>query len=129
MPFSNIVRPLSPSVCWGYGVSERGRGRVMTQPHAPRGVLFPTDPGNAGKRSTSRLGRTVVADALRGVDPVGARAAEQETNWRRDYLLHFRRLVEAGLLSAAAASTIASDGLTSLHDAMRYVDAAGNEGP
>ena len=30
-------------------------------------------------------------------DPTGARAAEQATDWRTDYLVHFRRLVEAGL--------------------------------
>ena len=41
----------------------------------PSGVVFPTS-GADGDRSTSALGRAVVADALRGVDPVGARAAE-----------------------------------------------------
>jgi hypothetical protein len=62
-----------------------------------------------------------VADALRAVDPVGARSAEHETNWRRGYLVHFRRLVEAGLSSAEAARTIAAGGLASLHDRMRFV--------
>jgi hypothetical protein len=62
-----------------------------------------------------------VADALRAVDPVGARSAEHETNWRRGYLVHFRRLVEAGVSSAEAARTIAADGLASLHDRMRFV--------
>jgi hypothetical protein len=62
-----------------------------------------------------------VADALRTVDPVGARSAEHETNWRRGYLVHFRRLVEAGVSSAEAARTIAADGLASLHDRMRFV--------
>jgi hypothetical protein len=62
-----------------------------------------------------------VADALRAVDPVGAWSAEHETNWRRGYLEHFRRLVEAGLSSAEAARTIAADGLASLHDRMRFV--------
>jgi hypothetical protein len=77
-------------------------------------------------RSTSALGRTVVADALRGVDPVGARAAEGETSWRSEYRVHFRRLVEAGLLSSAAAVTIARNGLAELHERMRFstVDAA-----
>ena len=86
---------------------------------ADSGVVFPltTD----GIRSTSALGRAVVADALRAVDPVGARSAENETNWRRGYLVHFRRLVEAGLSSAEAARTIAADGLASLHDQMRFV--------
>lgn len=86
---------------------------------ANSGVVFPRTAD--GVRSTSALGRAVVADALRGVDPVGARSAEQETNWRRGYLVHFRRLVEAGLTSAAASRQIAVDGLASLHERMRYL--------
>jgi hypothetical protein len=81
-------------------------------------------PRTGGVRSTSALGRAVVADALRAVDPVGARAAESATVWRRDYLLHFRRLVEAGLLSRDAAVGIARDGLASLHARMRFVSDA-----
>lgn len=89
----------------------------------PSGVAFPrTDV----TRSTSALGRAVVADALRDVDPVGARAAEQETNWRSGYALHLRRLVEAGLTSSEAARSIAADGLASVHDRMRVV-AGGDE--
>ena len=41
------------------------------------------------------------------MDAAGALAAERETNWRGGYLTHFRRLVEAGLPSGAAARTIA----------------------
>jgi hypothetical protein len=93
----------------------------------PDGVVFPAG-GDGGARSTSALGRAVVADALRGVDPVGARAAEHETNWRSGYLLHFRRLVEAGLPSAEAARRIAAEGLASLHARMR-VQLAGAELP
>lgn len=90
----------------------------------PTGVVFPkTDAG----RSTSALGRAVVADALRAVDPVGARSAEHETNWRHGYLGHFRRLVEAGLLSRDAAVTIARDGLAALHRRMSVVHADGTE--
>ncbi|MBY8875784.1 hypothetical protein K7640_28555 [Micromonospora sp. PLK6-60] len=84
-------------------------------------------PDTGGTRSTTALGRAVVADALRAVDPVGARAAEHETNWRHGYLGHFRRLVEAGLLSRDAALTIARDGLDSLHTRMRYLPADGPE--
>src|SRR6476469_5556954 len=80
-----------------------------------------------GARSTSALGRAVVADALRAVDPVGSRAAEQETSWRHGYVTHFRRLLEAGLLSPDAARTIAADGLASLHDRMRVRLESGDE--
>jgi hypothetical protein len=81
------------------------------------GVVFPAGPD--GRRSTAALGRAVVADALRPVDPTGALAAEQETNWRAGYLVHFRRLVEAGLSSGDAARSIAGAGLASLHERMR----------
>jgi hypothetical protein len=82
-----------------------------------QGVVFGADA--EGNRSTSVVGRTVVADALRSVDPTGARAAEGESNWRSGYLQHFRRLVEAGLVSPQAPVDIARDGLASLGSRMR----------
>jgi hypothetical protein len=91
-----------------------------------QGVVFPAGPD--GRRSTAALGRAVVADALRPVDPAGALAAEQETNWRAGYLVHFRRLVEAGLGSPDAALRIAEAGLASLHGRMRVADGAGERG-
>jgi hypothetical protein len=90
------------------------------------GVVFPAGPD--GRRSTAAVGRAVVADALRPVDPVGARAAEQETNWRAGYLTHFRRLVEAGLASPEAARTIAGAGLDAVHGRLR-VAGDGEERP
>jgi len=82
-----------------------------------RGVVFPVGPD--GRRSTATVGRAVVADALRPVDLPGARAAEQETNWRAGYLAHLRRTVEAGLGSPGAALQIAAAGLDSVHARMR----------
>ena len=55
-----------------------------------------------GRRSSAALGRAVVADALRAVDPTAADAAAAETDWRRGYLRHFRALIEAGLSPNAA---------------------------
>jgi hypothetical protein len=89
------------------------------------GVVFPLSAD--GRRSTSALGRAVVADALRPVDAVGALGAERETNWRSGYLVHFRRLVEAGLASKAAALSIARDGVGSLHARMRVSGPDGEE--
>lgn len=83
------------------------------------GVEFPLTAD--GARSTSALGRAVVADALREVDPVGARSAEHETNWHRGYLAHFRRLVEAGLTSPEAARQVAANGLASLQARMPVI--------
>jgi len=82
-------------------------------------VTFPASAD--GRRSTSALGRAVVADALRRVDPAGARAASREANWRAGYLAHFRRLIEAGLTSRQAAVSVARDGLASLHGRMRVI--------
>jgi hypothetical protein len=92
--------------------------------------MFPVSGAAAGAeppRSTSALGRSVVADALRSVDPIGSRAAETETNWRRGYVDHFRRLLEAGLPSADAALRIATDGLDSLRTRMCFVRQDGVE--
>jgi hypothetical protein len=91
-----------------------------------QGVVFPAGPD--GRRSTAALGRAVVADALRPVDPAGALAAEQETNWRVGYLVHFRRLLEAGLGSRESALRIAESGLASLHDRMQLAGPAGEHG-
>jgi hypothetical protein len=88
-----------------------------------RGVAFPLS--GEGRRSTAAVGRTVVADALRDVDPVGAQQAERETSWRAGYLSHFRRLVEAGLTSPEAAVGLAAAGLTSLRERLEVLDAPG----
>jgi hypothetical protein len=91
----------------------------------PAGVAFPVSAD--GRRSTSAMGRAVVADALRRADPAGALDAERDANWRTGYLVHFRRLVEAGLTSTDAAVSVARDGLESLHRRMRIVHPAGEE--
>jgi hypothetical protein len=89
------------------------------------GVVFPA--AADGRRSTSAVGRAVVADALRATDPAGALGAEHETNWRSGYLVHFRRLIEAGLASKQAWLAIARDGLDSLHTRMRVAAPGGDE--
>jgi len=89
------------------------------------GVVVPVDPG--GRRSSLVLGRAVVADALRGVDAVGALRAEHEADWRRGYLVHFRRVLEVGLASRQAAVTIAADGLHAVHRRMHYRQSDGRE--
>src|SRR4051812_44022414 len=92
----------------------------------PTGVVFPLDP-SSGRRSTTATGRAVVAAALRPVDAVGAASAERETNWRQGYLPHFRRVVEAGLATPAAAQTMARAGLEALHERMQWATADGDQ--
>ncbi len=94
-------------------------------PQAADGVAFPLSAD--GRRSTSALGRAVVADALRPVEPARAAGAEQEPNWRSGYLIHFRHLVEAGLASKTAALSISQAGLDSLHARMRVMQPAAAE--
>jgi hypothetical protein len=89
------------------------------------GVDFPAGPD--GRRSTSAVGRAVVADALRAADPALAQRAEREANWRTGYLTHFRALVEAGLASPAAAAAVAAGGLDSLYRQLRAVGPDGAE--
>jgi hypothetical protein len=91
------------------------------------GISFPADPD--GRRGTTELGRGVVADALRAVDPVGASAASQETAWRSRYLVHFRRLVEAGLPTPEAWCSIAEAGLRSARDRMVVASEGGVDLP
>ncbi len=86
--------------------------RDARDPDEQHGIVFPRGPD--GRRSTTTVGRSVVADALRPVDPAGARAAERETNWRSDYLVHFRHLVEAAVGSRNDAVTIARCGVDAL---------------
>ncbi|HET6562020.1 MAG TPA: hypothetical protein VFG72_09110 [Marmoricola sp.] len=88
-----------------------------------RGVVFPVSAD--GRRSTAAVGRAVVADALRPVDPVGAQQAERETSWRAGYPSHFRRLVEAGLSSPESAVGVAAAGLGSARDRLEVADAPG----
>lgn len=91
------------------------------------GVSFPADAD--GRRSTTRAGRSVVADALRPVDPVGALGAEQETAWRSGYVLHFRRLVEAGVASPDAWWAIADAGLDAVRRTLVVAADDGSEAP
>ncbi|MBV9830375.1 MAG: hypothetical protein JOZ82_02180 [Marmoricola sp.] len=89
---------------------------AQEQTGSQQGVLFAADAD--GNRSTSAVGRAVVADALRQVDPAGAIAAEGETSWRSGYLTHFRRLVEAGLVTPEAPVEMARAGLAALGERM-----------
>lgn len=64
--------------------------------------------------------------ALAGVDPVGSAAAARENDWRRHYVGHLRRLVEAGLDAGdpvgavGPAAAIAQQGLAAVHEGMAF---------
>ncbi len=93
------------------------------------GVVFPIQDG---QRRTTGTARGVLADALRPVDPIGAGSAAAETQWRARYPKHFRRVVEASLLSDDAALTIARAGLDSVRQRLRWrspADPGGEDEP
>src|SRR5688500_8522907 len=99
-----FARPAAPVAATGpSAVSYLGRRRnteLVNEVVIPRAA--------DGRRSSVALGRAVVADALRVVDPAAAAAAEAESDWRRGYPRHFRALIEAGLRSDEAGYEIAA---------------------
>ncbi len=72
-------------------------------------IEFPADA--QGKRSSTLAGTKIVAAALEVLNPDWAAQARSETHWRRNYPLHFHRLVEGGLASSQAALSSAQAGL------------------
>jgi hypothetical protein len=74
-----------------------------------------------GQRSSSALGRAVLADALRGANPSLAGAVASAKDWRSGYLPHFRTAIAAGLPSYDAAVGVSRGGLDGLHTRMRFV--------
>jgi hypothetical protein len=88
------------------------------------GVSFPALPDRT--RPTSAVARSVVAAALESVDPIGGRACRTETSWRSRYVLHFRRLVEAGLPTQQAWCDIAEAGLHSVRSQMVVTSDSGD---
>ena len=77
-------------------------------------------PAHGESRSSSAFGRDVVVAALGEVDPIGARAAAAETDWRRGYPPHLLRAVEVGLLGPEATGATARAGLAAVHARMRW---------
>jgi len=69
-------------------------------------AVHAADASTHASRSTQHAGSVLRSSApriaarlpsrIRRVDAVGALRAEHETNWRRGYLVYFRRVLEAG---------------------------------
>lgn len=83
------------------------------------GLQFPIS-ASQQKPSTSKIGRNIISEALGAVDPVHATTAQQEKNWRKQYPLHFKHLVEDGLRSTGAALSIAKQGLETAHASFEF---------
>lgn len=96
---------------------------MATEQH---GIAFAR--ADEGDRSTAAAGRGIVSAALGAVDPVGARTVDNDTNWRSGYLLHFRRLVEAGIGSADDWLAIARAGLDQTYRHFVLAGPGGDDG-
>ena len=98
--------------------TQSGQGGVSIPVSPSAGLTARPDTPN--QRSSSALGRSVVADALRPLDPSAAAATETAGDWREGYLTPMRQLVEVGLPSYDGAVTVARAGLDSLHERMTF---------
>lgn len=93
----------------------RRRQKAPAVPESHAGVVFPlTD----GERATQPVGRHIVATATKRVDTAASDAARAEERWFRHYPRHFREMTR--LAAGLNAGLIAADGLTALHDSMRF---------
>lgn len=80
------------------------------------GVQFPLDA--AGNRSTGRLAKDVVADALSTVDQAAADKVHRIKDWRKGYIEPFTELVSAGVHDATHWDGVARAALASLQSRM-----------
>ena len=74
------------------------------------GLQFPVHP-KTQKSSSSQVGKEIIAEALSLVDHLSAQQALDEKNWRKNYPVYFKALVEHGIRSSHNAITIAKQGL------------------
>ncbi|AVZ40519.1 MULTISPECIES: hypothetical protein [unclassified Dietzia] len=80
------------------------------------GVQFPAD--SSGNRSSGRLAKQVVADALATVDPAASERVLKIKDWRKGYIQPFTELVSVGVADAAAWDGVARAALDSLQSRM-----------
>ncbi len=93
----------------------RLRRRTVTNHGSQAGVVFPL---TEGERATQPVGRHVISAATHRVDTAASDAARDEPQWYRNYPVHYREMTR--LSAGLNAGLIATDGLTTLHDTMRF---------
>ena len=77
--------------------------------HTLDGLQFPIQSNN--KASTSKTGQAILAEALSTVNHQASLQVLSEKNWRKQYPIHFKALVEHGLTTPENAIDIAQNGL------------------
>ena len=84
-----------------------------------QGLQFPIDQ-TSQRSSSSHVGREIIEHALSSVNPEHAQAVRHEKNWRKQYPIHFKRLVENGLRDHDSALKIAENGLNKAHQLFQF---------
>lgn len=84
-----------------------------------QGVVFPQD--GQGKRSTTAVGKAIVAAALGAASSADSKRAHNEANWRKNYRQYFERMTEVGVESADNARAIAQSGLSAVYKQFQFV--------
>ena len=79
-------------------------------PNTLEGLHFSVDPITQ-KSSSSSTGKAIISEALSLVNHHQARHVLKEKNWRKNYPLYFKCLVEHGICSTEQAINIAQQGL------------------
>jgi len=89
-----------------------------------RGLSFPVDA--KGDRSTSVVGKNVIAAAMRGAKTDDAEKlavkCEKEKSWRFKYSAHYMKMVKLSASSPQAALGVAAAGLDYMHTNFDFID-------
>ena len=83
------------------------------------GLQFPINSAS-NKASTSQTGKEIIAEALSIVDNKSSMDALTEKNWRKNYPIYFKALVEHGIRSTNNPITIAKQGLHKAHHSFDF---------
>ncbi len=94
-------------------------GASTTDNNQLSGVTFPLT--DEDQRSTTITGKCILAAALEVIDNDSAVAVQAQSNWRNNYLGHFRRLVELSLVSDIAPEMMANAGLTEAYQRFQFI--------
>ncbi|MDP2287010.1 MAG: hypothetical protein Q8M73_00375 [Actinomycetota bacterium] len=92
--------------------------RNLTEPAPSEGIAFPV--GGDGRVSSLATGRAILADSVRGIDPLLAARIEHTDDWRHGYLTPVRDSVLAAAQHPLAAAQMAADGLASAYRRFQF---------
>ncbi|MBU3846431.1 MAG: hypothetical protein H9855_05590 [Candidatus Acinetobacter avistercoris] len=83
------------------------------------GLQFPSLP-HTHKPSSSKTGQAILAEALSTVNHQASLNVLHEKNWRKNYPVHFKALVENGIANPEHAIAIAQHGLDKAHQTFEF---------